>query len=251
MPVPTARTDLSTTAASNSPAGSEAIGTNADDYIRAAFKFIRENYDDVLLRATIASPTFTGTVTTPALVTTGSATLGDTSADTHTLAGIVTFSGASASNYSINFNVAGNGNAWRSVDASIDSAYFHAAGAAHIGTISNHGFVIRTNNTAQLTFAAGGDAEFTGSVTSPDFVETSTRELKSEIVDVEAGAIDRIKALGVKEYKFDGSDRTRVGVIAEEVGQRYSVGGKAVSLTAIIFDLVQAVKELEALVAAK
>lgn len=40
MPVPSAITDLSTTAGSNSPAGTESIGTNADDYIRTAYAFI-------------------------------------------------------------------------------------------------------------------------------------------------------------------------------------------------------------------
>lgn len=64
MAVPTARTDLSATAASNSPQGTDAIGsaTGPDDYIRALSSLIRLNYDDVLLRAPLASPTFTGTV---------------------------------------------------------------------------------------------------------------------------------------------------------------------------------------------
>lgn len=35
MPVPSTMSDLSTTAGSNSPAGTEAIGTNLDNYLRA------------------------------------------------------------------------------------------------------------------------------------------------------------------------------------------------------------------------
>jgi hypothetical protein len=64
MGVPTARTDLSATAASNSPAGADTIGssTGPDDYLRAHASLIRANYDDILLRATLASPFFTGTV---------------------------------------------------------------------------------------------------------------------------------------------------------------------------------------------
>lgn len=64
MAVPTARTDLSATAASNSPQGSDAIGsaTGPDDYIRALSSLIRLNYDDTLLLAPLASPFFTGTV---------------------------------------------------------------------------------------------------------------------------------------------------------------------------------------------
>lgn len=35
MPVPSSMSDLSATAASNSPAGSDAIGNSLDDYLRA------------------------------------------------------------------------------------------------------------------------------------------------------------------------------------------------------------------------
>lgn len=45
MPVPTAITLLSETATSNSPTGSESVGTNANDYLQAAFAFIRQLYD--------------------------------------------------------------------------------------------------------------------------------------------------------------------------------------------------------------
>lgn len=44
MAVPTAITDLSATAASNSPASSESILPNLDDYIRALSAFIRQGY---------------------------------------------------------------------------------------------------------------------------------------------------------------------------------------------------------------
>lgn len=44
MAVPAAITDLSTTAASNSPAGSDAVFPNLDDYIRALSAFIAQNY---------------------------------------------------------------------------------------------------------------------------------------------------------------------------------------------------------------
>jgi len=219
MPVPSTRADLSTTAASNSPAGSDAIGTNADDYLRAHAKCIADNYADIQLKAPKASPVFTG---------------------------LVSFADAGTTEYSVTWTVAGNGNAWKSTDGTGVAAHFWNGGTAYYGTLTNHSIAISTNNVARLTIDNAGDATFSGSVTSPDFVETSTRELKSDIVSVEAGALDRIQALDVKEYKFDGSDRKRVGVIAEEVDQRYSVNGNSVSLTSIIFDLVQAVKELAA-----
>lgn len=49
MPVPNLITDLSQTASSNSPAGTEPIGTNANEYIQAAFAFIRKVYDGVIV----------------------------------------------------------------------------------------------------------------------------------------------------------------------------------------------------------
>jgi hypothetical protein len=45
MAVPTVITDVNTTAGSNSPAGGESIGTNADDYIRAHAAFIAQLRD--------------------------------------------------------------------------------------------------------------------------------------------------------------------------------------------------------------
>ena len=41
MPVPSQMSELSTIAASNSPAGTEAVGTNLDNYLRAGFSLIR------------------------------------------------------------------------------------------------------------------------------------------------------------------------------------------------------------------
>jgi hypothetical protein len=55
MPVPTSRTDLSTTASSNSPQGSDTVGasTGPDDYLRAHASLIRLNYDDILSVAAV------------------------------------------------------------------------------------------------------------------------------------------------------------------------------------------------------
>lgn len=48
MPVPASFTDISETASSNSPAGSETVGTQANEYFQAAFSFIRQLYDGVI-----------------------------------------------------------------------------------------------------------------------------------------------------------------------------------------------------------
>lgn len=47
IPIPTSRTDLSATAALNSPSGSDSP-TEGDNQIRALASFIRQNYDDIL-----------------------------------------------------------------------------------------------------------------------------------------------------------------------------------------------------------
>lgn len=46
MSVPTNITDMSATAASNSPAGSDSIGTSLDDFLRAHAAFIRQLFDN-------------------------------------------------------------------------------------------------------------------------------------------------------------------------------------------------------------
>jgi hypothetical protein len=78
MAVPTLISDLSTTAASNSPTGGE-VPTDGDNYLRAHAAFIAQLDAN---KAPKASPTFTGTVTADVLTTTGNTTLGNASTDT-------------------------------------------------------------------------------------------------------------------------------------------------------------------------
>lgn len=79
MPVPSVIGDLSTTAASNSPAGSDSVFPDLDNFIRALSAFIAQLNAN---KAGLASPTFTGTVTADVLTTTGNTTLGNATADT-------------------------------------------------------------------------------------------------------------------------------------------------------------------------
>jgi len=69
MAVPTVITELSITAGSNSPLGSESIGTNADDYIRAHAAFIAQLKDG-------SKNLELGTVTAPTLAFTGDSNTG-------------------------------------------------------------------------------------------------------------------------------------------------------------------------------
>lgn len=65
MPVPASIDDLSTTASSNSPAGSE-TPTEGDNYIRTAFSFIaslRDKLNGAASTGTLTTPVFVGTPT--------------------------------------------------------------------------------------------------------------------------------------------------------------------------------------------
>lgn len=49
MPVPTSIADCNVTASNNSPAGTDSIGTNLDDYLRAHAAILRQVYDASLI----------------------------------------------------------------------------------------------------------------------------------------------------------------------------------------------------------
>lgn len=67
MAVPTLITELSTVAGDNSPAGTENVLPNLDNYIRAHASFIKQTYDDALSKA--SGGTVAGAVTFSAAVT--------------------------------------------------------------------------------------------------------------------------------------------------------------------------------------
>lgn len=64
MPVPSSMSNLSLTAGSNSPAGSEAIGNSLDDYLRGLSSIVRSTYS--LASATIAAASTTDVATADA-----------------------------------------------------------------------------------------------------------------------------------------------------------------------------------------
>ena len=83
MPIPTLITDLSTTISSNSPAGSDTVFPDLDNYVRALSGFlasIRSNSGNgwVSPYATAASPTITGTATVDIVNASGAVTFGST-----------------------------------------------------------------------------------------------------------------------------------------------------------------------------
>jgi hypothetical protein len=131
MAVPTSITDLSTTASSNSPAGTEAVLPNLDNYLRAHAAFIAQTYADALSKAsggTVAGATtfstlatfsngiaVTGTASVSGAVSfantlgvTGTTTLGTLSATTVTFSGTMAVTGAITATGGVVGNVTGN-----------------------------------------------------------------------------------------------------------------------------------------------
>lgn len=92
MPVPTTAADLSTTAASNSPAGGDAIGTSHDDYMRATFAIIKQQDSrgsDIASATTIDVPS-----SGKYFVVTGTTTISGISDDWNGRVVVLKFSGA-------------------------------------------------------------------------------------------------------------------------------------------------------------
>lgn len=101
MPVPSTAADLSTTAASNSPAGADAIGTSLDDYLRSIQAIIKQQDSK---GSDIASAT---TIDVPAagkyFVVTGTTTIAGISDDWNGRSVILKFSGVLQLTHSSSF----------------------------------------------------------------------------------------------------------------------------------------------------
>lgn len=108
MPVPSTAADLSTTAASNSPAGSDAIGTSLDDYLRSIQAIIKQQDSK---GADIASST---TIDIPSsgkyFVVTGTTTIAGISDDWNGRTVVLKFSGALQLTHSASFILPGSAN---------------------------------------------------------------------------------------------------------------------------------------------
>lgn len=75
MPIPSAISDLSQTAADNYPTGAEVIGSNLDNYLRAHAAFIRQPYALGASSITAASTVDVGAATGESVLITGAATI--------------------------------------------------------------------------------------------------------------------------------------------------------------------------------
>ena len=112
--------------------------------------------------------------------------------------------------------------------------------------------------TIQSNLDVNGDATIGGSLTSDSFDTSSDSRLKKDIIDIE-GALDSVKAMRGVRYNWVDPEKPKreVGIIAQEVQAQYPEivrerdnGFLVVDYTRLTAVLIQAVKELEARVAA-
>lgn len=171
MPVPTSIADLSTTAASNYPAGSDAIGTSLDDYLRTVQAIIKRESSkgsDITAATTIDVPN-DGSY----FVVTGNTTIAGISDDWVGRTVVLKFSGTPQLTHSASFILPGSANitaaagdtmlvsnestgVWRCV------AYQKASGASVVapsGSITASGYTQTTARILGRTTASTGAVE--------------------------------------------------------------------------------------------
>jgi len=125
----------------------------------------------------------------------------------------------------------------------------------HVATYNN-GELISSSITGILpsttVFTSGSPNFNSNTITAGDFILSSDRELKENIIPL----AEREIKVDFKEYNFKGSDRTRFGVIAQELEENHpefvhtrESGDKSVSyidlLVAKVHELENRIKELE------
>lgn len=110
MPVPSSMSDLATLAGSNSPAGTEVIGTSLDDYLRAGFAIIRSTNALGASTLAAASTTDIASVTAESVEVTGAATITSLGTGFNGCRREVRFSGACTLTHSTNLQLPGSAN---------------------------------------------------------------------------------------------------------------------------------------------
>lgn len=187
MPVPSLITDLSTTAASNSPAGAESARGTIDDYLRAHASFIASLRDN---RVNKAGDTITGSL----VVSTGDMLVGR------------------ASTPSSNSNVKGS---TLVNDGRIIAESDYAVGASISSNIFNAG----ANSANNMQFYRNGTAAgviVTNSSAQTSYAASSDYRLKNDPQPL-TGSGAFIDALQPKTWTWDTSGQPGVGFIAHEV----------------------------------
>ena len=187
MPVPSLITDLSTTAASNSPAGAESARGTIDDYLRAHASFIASLRDN---RVNKAGDTLTGSL----VISTGDMLVGR------------------ASTPSSNSNVKGS---TLVNDGRIIAESDYAVGASISSNIFNAG----ANSANNMQFYRNGTAAgviVTNSSAQTSYAASSDYRLKNDPQPL-TGSGAFIDALRPKSWTWGTSGLPGVGFIAHEV----------------------------------
>jgi hypothetical protein len=176
MPVPTAITDLNTTAANNSPPGTESAKGNIDDYLRAHAAFIAQTHANKAAKGANSDITSLSGLTTALSVAQGG-TGGTTAAVARTALGAAALAGSSAQDFAAKnltasgymSSTAGDLNTVTAVNLADASATLTAAQltGSKLFTITPTGNVTLTTDTAANIIAAltgyqvGSHVEFT------------------------------------------------------------------------------------------
>jgi hypothetical protein len=124
-------------------------------------------------------------------------------------------------------------------------------GITNEAMILNHQGRLGINNlTPSYLLDVGGDGRVNGTLTCVTLVQTSQRDQKKDIADIDK---TKAKAIPFKEYKYkssiDGSERKRYGVVAEDIENDYPelvhTGADGIKGINYIDLLVKRVAELE------
>ncbi|MCB9989301.1 MAG: tail fiber domain-containing protein [Rhodospirillales bacterium] len=130
------------------------------------------------------------------------------------------------------------------VDVAQSNAFVIMGGKVGIGT---------TSPSVELNVI--GDIEYTGMLN-----DVSDRRLKTDIVDLPAGQIEKLLALNGVTFKMknDSEGRTEIGLIAQDVELVYpelvresGSGVKSLNYTGLIAPIIEALREQQALIAAQ
>lgn len=255
MAVPTAITDLSETAASNSPAGSTSINSEGiDNHLRAGYAFIAELYAD---KANLASPSFTGTVTaasgsaaSPALVAKQAGVIPTTTSGTQL---VISSSAGNTSYYTRAAILGGSATGGCFIDFGDETAqggggflsYTHFDDTIALGTATASRVTVNATATQPVTsnaYTLGGASNLWSTVyAATGTINTSDARLKTNVADSVLG-LDFINSLRPVSYRWIVGGKTLVSendkhterVESEQAGTRTHWGFLAQEVKAAV-----------------
>lgn len=215
MTVPTNIFDLSTTAASNSPAGTDAIGTNLDDFMRAHSAFIAQLETDSIHWCGMAGGTANAITLTPV----------NRAITAYKAGQVFQFkSGVSANSSAVTFaisgltTIAGQVNGAACIGGEIQANQWYEivlsdASTAQITQISSVGASIQSQTYTR--FAAGGTADAVTGTLSPS-ISAYVTGLRISTTPVGANTVTgptiNLNALGNKTVKKKDSSGSKVAL---------------------------------------